>query len=229
MLSSPLPLNPHYSSLIPLHPLPHYLSPSFLSVILLITSLPLNFPHHLSIPLNPPPHYLSSISCNIIIHLITSVFLPSPSSLLTLPRCLSPSFSILFLITFSVYFSPPSSSFSSLLPPHYFSPPRLPLSLRPFYPLPSNLLFTTCFTTSSSLSSSLSPSFSISTPSLIPPRHPPFLYLYLSFFSIIFLPFSLRPLYPSLYIPSFLPTSSYNVPVSCAFQHLANLSFSHLH
>jgi hypothetical protein len=26
-------------------------------------------------------HYLSSLSCNIIIHLITSVFLPSPSSL----------------------------------------------------------------------------------------------------------------------------------------------------
>jgi hypothetical protein len=37
------------------------------------------------IPLNPPSHYLSSLSCNIIIHLITSVFLPSPSSLLTLP------------------------------------------------------------------------------------------------------------------------------------------------
>jgi hypothetical protein len=52
---------------------------------------------------------------------------------------------------------------TDLLPPlHYFSPPRL---LRPFYPLPSNLLFNTCFTTSSSLSSSLSPSFSILTPS----------------------------------------------------------------
>jgi hypothetical protein len=38
------------------------------------------------IPLIPPPHYLSSLSCNIIIHLITSVFLPSPSSLLTLPN-----------------------------------------------------------------------------------------------------------------------------------------------
>jgi hypothetical protein len=37
---------------------------------------------------NPPPHYLSSLSCNIIIHLITSVFLPSPSSLLTLPNYL---------------------------------------------------------------------------------------------------------------------------------------------
>jgi hypothetical protein len=43
-------------------------------------------------------------------------------------------------------------------------------TLRPFYPLPSNLLFNTCFTTSSSLS----PSFSILTPSLIPPRHPPY-------------------------------------------------------
>jgi hypothetical protein len=30
----------------------------------------------------------SSLSCNIIIHLITSVFLPSPSSLLTLPNYL---------------------------------------------------------------------------------------------------------------------------------------------
>ena len=157
-----------------LNPPPHYFFPSFL-FILLTTSLPLSHPPHYPspsvlsiflttspsfIPLNPPPHYLSSLSCNIIIHFITSVFLPSPSSLLTLPNCLSPSFfSILFLITFSVYFSPPSSSSSSLLPPpHYFSPPRLPLSLRPFYPLPSNLLFTTCFTTSSALS----PSFSIS-------------------------------------------------------------------
>jgi hypothetical protein len=88
------------------HP-PHYRSPSFLS-ILLTTSLPhsypssslplsllLSHPHYLSpsflsvilttspscIPFNPPPHYLSSLSCNIIIHLITSVFLPSPSSL----------------------------------------------------------------------------------------------------------------------------------------------------
>jgi hypothetical protein len=64
--------------------------------------------------------YLSSLSCNIIIHFITSVFLPSPSSLLTLPHCLSHSFSILFLITFSVYFSPPSSSSSSLLPPPHY-------------------------------------------------------------------------------------------------------------
>jgi hypothetical protein len=53
---------------------------SFLSVIL-TTSLSF-------IPFNPPPHYLSSLSCNIIIHLITSVFLPSPSSLLTLPNYL---------------------------------------------------------------------------------------------------------------------------------------------
>jgi hypothetical protein len=33
LLLSLLPLNPpHYSSLIPLHPLAHYLSPSFLSI-----------------------------------------------------------------------------------------------------------------------------------------------------------------------------------------------------
>jgi hypothetical protein len=49
---------------------PHYLSPSFLPVFL--TTSP-SF-----IPFNPPPHYLSSLSCNIIIHFITSVFLPSP-------------------------------------------------------------------------------------------------------------------------------------------------------
>jgi hypothetical protein len=66
-------------------------------VILLITISP-SF-----IPLNPPPHYLSSLACNIIIHFMTSVFLLSPSSLVTLPHCLSPSFfSFLFLITFSV-------------------------------------------------------------------------------------------------------------------------------
>ena len=93
LLTASLPPPPHYfSSLIPLHPSsslplsllplshPHYLSPSFLSVIL--TTSP-SF-----IPFNPPPHYLSSLSCNIIIHLITSVFLPSPSSLLILPNYL---------------------------------------------------------------------------------------------------------------------------------------------
>jgi hypothetical protein len=98
--SSSLPL-----SLLPLSH-PHYLSPSFLSVIL--TTSPSFLPVILTtspsfIPFNPPPHYLSSLPCNIIIHLITSVFLLSPSSLLTLPHCLSPSFfSFLFLITFSV-------------------------------------------------------------------------------------------------------------------------------
>jgi hypothetical protein len=43
---------PHYSSLIPLHPLPHYLSPSFLSI------------HH--------PHYLSPSFLSVIL-LITSL------------------------------------------------------------------------------------------------------------------------------------------------------------
>jgi hypothetical protein len=51
----------------------------------------------------------------------------------------------------------------------------------------------------------LSPSFSILTPPVISPVILLILYLYLSFLSIIFLPFSLRPLYPFLYIPSFLP------------------------
>jgi hypothetical protein len=47
------------------------------------------------------------------------------------------------------------------------------------------------------------------TPSIFPPVTIFILYLYLSFLSIIFLPFSPRPLYPSLNIPSFLPSSSY--------------------
>ena len=107
--SSSLPL-----SFLPLNP-PHYFSPLFLSILLTtslppssqssslpLSLLPLSHPHYLSpsflpvilttspsfIPFNPPPHYLSSLSCNIIIHLITSVFLPSPSSLLTLPNYL---------------------------------------------------------------------------------------------------------------------------------------------
>ena len=109
LASSSLPL-----SFLPLNP-PHYFSPSFLSILLTtslppssqssslpLSLLPLSHPHYLSpsffsvilttspsfIPFNPPPHYLSSLSCNIIIHLITSVFLPSPSSLLTLPNYL---------------------------------------------------------------------------------------------------------------------------------------------
>ena len=77
-------------SLLPIHP-PHYLSPSFLSVIL-TTSLPPSSQSS-SPPLHPSflsiCHLItSSLSCNIIIHLITSVFLPSSSSLLTLPNCL---------------------------------------------------------------------------------------------------------------------------------------------
>jgi hypothetical protein len=79
LLLSLLLLTTSPPSFLSIHP-PHYLSPSFLSVIL--TTSP-SF-----IPFNPPPHYLSSLSCNIIIHLTTSVFLPSPSSLLTLPNYL---------------------------------------------------------------------------------------------------------------------------------------------
>ena len=77
-------------SLIPIHP-PHYLSPSFLSIIL-TTSLPPSSQSS-SPPLNSSflsiRHLItSSLFCNIIIHLITSVFLPSPSSLVTLPNYL---------------------------------------------------------------------------------------------------------------------------------------------
>ena len=195
-----LSLNPHYFSLIPLHPLHHYLSPSFLLShplpllplnppprylspspsfslplflwhphyrspfflsILLTTSLPhsypssslplsllpLSHPHYLShylspsflpvilttspsfIPFNPPPHYLSFLSCNIIIHLITSVFLPSPSSLLTLPNYLlrilfSSVVIIIFLITSSSLLLSSSFTFvtSSFLSSSFKSP-----------------------------------------------------------------------------------------------------------
>jgi hypothetical protein len=99
------------------------------------------------------------------------------------------------------------------------------LSLRPFYPLPSNLLFTTCFTTSS-LSSTISVLFHIdSFPNFS--RHPPY-----------FIPLSLLPLHHLFTIlhPSSLSFSLYSflpalflIPVSCAFQYLANLNFSHLH
>ena len=97
------------------------LTTSFLSVIL--TTSP-SF-----IPLNPPPHYLSSLSCNIIIHLITSVFLPSPSSLLTLPNYLlrilfSSVFIILLLITSSSLLLSSSFTFvtSSFLSSSFKSP-----------------------------------------------------------------------------------------------------------
>jgi hypothetical protein len=130
--SSSLPL-----SLLPLSH-PHYLSPSFLSVIL--TTSP-SF-----IPLNPPPHYLSSLSCNIIIHLITSVFLPSPSSLLTLPNyllrilfssvlitrllitsslLLSSSFTFVtssFILFLQISSSLPVSLLPHHYPPHYLHP-----------------------------------------------------------------------------------------------------------
>jgi hypothetical protein len=102
------------------------------------------------------------------------------------------------------------------------------LSLRPCYPLPSNLLFNTCFTTSSSLSSSLSPSFSILTPSLIPPRHLPYFIPLISLLHPHHLFTILPPSYLSFSLYSFLP-ALFLIPVSCAFQHLANLSFSHLH
>ena len=113
----PLPhcLSLSFLALIPLHPPPHYLSLSFLchpphyrSPSFLSTSLLASSPSFLSILLttsllpssqssSPPLHpsflsirhlITSSLSCNIIIHLITSVFLPSPSSLLTLPNYL---------------------------------------------------------------------------------------------------------------------------------------------
>ena len=170
-----LHLNPPHYSLIPLHPLPHYLSPSFLSVILTtslppssqssslpLSFLPLNPPHYfspsfLSILLttslppssqssSPPLHpsflsirhlITSSLSCNIIIHLITSVFLPSPSSLLTLPNyllrrhhhppyylLLTTSLLLVYLYHFvlSILFLQISSSIPVSLLPHHYPP-----------------------------------------------------------------------------------------------------------
>ena len=93
-----LSLTPHYFSLIPLHPLHHYLSPSFL----LSHPLPL-------LPLNPPPRYLS----------------PSPSFSLPLflwhPHYRSPFF-LSILLTTSLPHSYPSSSLPlSLLPLSIYS------------------------------------------------------------------------------------------------------------
>jgi hypothetical protein len=58
----PLP-PPHYlSSLIPLHPFPHYLSPSFFSILLITTSPSFSPFSSLAVsllPLSHPPHYRS--------------------------------------------------------------------------------------------------------------------------------------------------------------------------
>ena len=201
---------PSSSLLLSLLPLshPHYLSPSFLSVIL-TTSLPpssqssslslsLLLPVTLTtspsfIPFNPPPHYLSSLSCNIIIHLITSVFLPSPSSLLTLPnyllRILFSSVVIIILLTTSsslllsssftfVTSSFLSSSFKSSLQYmfHYF----LIIIL-----LTISILFHIDFLPNSSPSSSLFYTSSISPSSPSSFYHSPFV---LSILLFIFLP-----------------------------------------
>jgi predicted ferric reductase len=63
------------------------------------------------------------------------------------------------------------------------------------------------------------------TPSLIPPRHPPyFIPLYLLHLHHLFTILSPSSLSFSLY--SFLPVL-FLIPVSCAFQHLTILSCSH--
>ena len=178
-------------SLIPIHP-PHYLSPSFLSVILTtslppssqssslpLSLLPLIHPHYLSpsfsvilttspsfIPFNPPPHYLSSLSCNIIIHLITSVFLPSPSSLLTLPNYLlrilfSSVVIIILLITSSSL--PLSSSFTFVTSSFLSSSFKSPLQyLFHYFLLTISILFHIDSIPNSSPSSSLFYTSSIS-------------------------------------------------------------------
>jgi hypothetical protein len=75
---SSLPLNPphYFSTLIPLHPLPRYLSPSS---SLPLSLLRLNPPHYFSsfIPLHTLPHYLSPSFLSILLPL--SILLhPSP-------------------------------------------------------------------------------------------------------------------------------------------------------
>jgi hypothetical protein len=76
-------------SLLPIYPA-HYLSPSFLSVILLITSLPPSSQSS-SPPLHPSLLSIRHLMTCLLFPVILSstslpVFLPSPSSLLTLPR-----------------------------------------------------------------------------------------------------------------------------------------------
>ena len=168
---------PHYLSI---HP-PHYLSPSFLSVIL--TTSP-SF-----IPFNPPPHYLSSLSCNIIIHLITSVFLPSPSSLLTLPNYLlrirfSSVVIIILLITSSslLLFSSFTFVTSSFLSSSFKSPLQY---LFHYFLLTISILFHIDSLPNSSPSSSLFYTSSISPSSPSSFYHSPSV---LSILLIIFLP-----------------------------------------
>ena len=184
--SSSLPLSPSSpSSSLPLSLLPlshpHYLSPSFLPVIL--TTSP-SF-----IPFNPPPHYLSSLSCNIIIHLITSVFLPSPSSLLTLPNYLlrilfSSVVIIILLITSSSLLL--SSSFTFITSSFLSSSFKSPLQyLFHYFLLTISILFHIDSLPNSSPSSSLFHTSSISPSSPSSFYHSPSV---LSILLFIFLP-----------------------------------------
>ena len=215
------------------HP-PHYHSPSFLS-ILLTTSLPhsypssslplslfpLSHPHYLSppflpvilttspsfIPFNPPPHYLSSLSCNIIIHLITSVFLPSPSSLLTLPNYLlrilfSSVVILLLLITSSSLLL--SSSFTFVTSSFLSSSFKSPLQYLFHYFLIIILLTISILFHIDSLPNS-SPSPSLFYTSSISPSSPSYFYHSPSVLSIllfIFLPFCPLPHTCQLCLPA---------------------------
>ena len=184
---------------IPLHPLPHYLSPSFLSVIL-TTSLPPS-------------------SSSLLISLLALLFLLPLSLLPLIPaHCLSPSFlSILLLTTsppsfLSIHFitislppssesssPPPSSQSSSSLPLSPSSPSfSLPLSLLPlassslplsFLPLNPPHYFSPSFL-SILLTTSLPPSSQASSLplSLLPPSHPHHLSILHSFQSATSLP-----------------------------------------
>ena len=210
LASSSLPL-----SFLPLNP-PHYFSPSFLSILLTtslptssqssslpLSLLPLSHPHYLSpsflpvilttspsfIPFNPPPHYLSSLSCNIIIHLITSVFLPSPSSLLTLPNYLlrilfSSVVIIILLITSSSLLL--SSSFTFITSSFLSSSFKSPLQyLFHYFLLTISILFHIDSLPNSSPSSSLLYTSSISPSSPSSFYHSPSV---LSILLFIFLP-----------------------------------------
>ena len=210
LASSSLPL-----SFLPLNP-SHYFSPSFLSILLTtslppssqssslpLSLLPLSHPHYLSpsflpvilttspsfIPFNPPPHYLSSLSCNIIIHLITSVFLPSPSSLLTLPNYLlrilfSSVVIIILLITSSSLLL--SSSFTFITSSFLSSSFKSPLQyLFHYFLLTISILFHIDSLPNSSPSSSLFYTSSISPASPSSFYHSPSV---LSILLFIFLP-----------------------------------------
>ena len=212
----PLPhcLSPSFLAFLPLHPPPHYLSPSFLPILLLTTS-----------PLLPLL-LLSRLALLFLLPLPSFLFYFSPA-LLSSSYYLYPFFFSL-LLTASL---PPSSQSSSLLLHPHSSPSTfsLPLSLLPLHPPPHylslspSLSFFSILLLTSSLS--LLPLSSSSLPLSFLPLNPP--HYYPCFLSLIPIhpPHYLSPSFLSVILTTCLPLSSQS---SSPPLHPSFLSIRHL-